>query len=204
VKIGLMLPLYNDYTTLGFSLSLWKTRWPKDAVIQIAVSKAMWVCNALKSMTEQHLAWGADFLVYLSSDITWQQDDIKKLVEHNLPIVGGWASGRCHPFHCHVCDKYYEDKKMFRTVVNPKERHGLEKIAANGGEMLVFRRDIFDKIPSPWFLGPEMCTGDRLQTEDYFFSRQCTKYGIDMWVDWDIRLRHATTGVETFNGDLVV
>lgn len=166
-------------------------------------SNAQWVCNAMKQMVEEYIRWDADFIVLIGNDVGWQPDDVQKLIRHNLPVVGGWASGRCHPFLCHVADIYDKEKDGFRVVVNPGERSGLEKIIANGGELLVFKKNVFEKIPPPWFFGTEMITKNGMRTEDYFFAMQCIKYGVDMYVDWDVKLEHTTTGVKTYNGKLI-
>ncbi len=203
MKIGLCLPAYDENCKTWFALSLWRTRWPENAEVEIALSSAQWVCNAMKQMVEKHLKWGADFIVLLATDVGWRPDDIKKLIEYNFPIVSGWASGRCAPFNCHVCDAYDKEKDAFRVVQKPMERKGVEQIVANGGELIVFRKDIFEKIPSPWFFGTEMIGKDRMSTEDYFFAKKAMQYGVDMYVDWDVKLQHATSGLKTYNGSLI-
>jgi hypothetical protein len=179
-----------------------KTIWPKWAEVNLLMSNAVWVCNAMKMMVESHLKWGADFIVLLATDIAWKPDDISKLIGHNLPIVGGWASGRMPPFVCHVCDSFDENTRQFHIVQNPKERKGVEKIASNGGELQVFRRDVFEKIPSPWFMGADMFTGNRLMTEDYYFAKQAMKHGVDVFVDWDVKVSHTASGLVTYNGEI--
>jgi hypothetical protein len=188
-----------------FAISLWKTKFPDGAEVRLSASSAQWACNALAMMVKEYMTWGADFFVILSNDIAWKPNDIKKLIEHNLPVVGGWASGRCHPFLCHVCDTYDKEKNVFHLVKNEDatKRSGLEKIATNGGEMLIIRRDVFEKIPYPWFFGEDMITGDRLRTEDCHFFLQCKKFGIDVFVDWDIPLRHTAGGLMTYKGSLI-
>jgi hypothetical protein len=188
-----------------FALSLARTIYPKAAEVKFFLSKAMWVANALNEMVTKSMEWGADFIVYLSNDVGWNTDAIVRLVGHNKQVVGGWASGRCHPFKCHVADYKDEEKDMFHPVENPTEHKGLERIVANGGEMLVFRNDIFNIIPYPWFSGVSMInpkTG-RMRTEDYFFAEQCKKHGIEMWVDWDVQIEHVADGMTTLGGKLM-
>jgi len=205
LRIGLCVPNYNDDCKFMFAFSLWKTKFPDGAAVRLVASRAQWACNALTMMVTEYIAWGADFFVILSNDIAWNPNDITLLIGHNLPIVGGWASGRCHPFLCHVCDYYDSEKNAFRPVKNEDaaKRMGVEKIYAHGGEMMVIRRDVFDKIPYPWFFGPEMIGKDRLVTEDYFFAKQAMKYGVDIYVDWDVPIKHAVNGMTTHKGVLI-
>ncbi|MFA5151115.1 MAG: hypothetical protein WC554_01000 [Clostridia bacterium] len=205
MKIGLCVPNYNDDCKFMFAISLWKTKFPEGAEVRLSASTAQWACNALTMIVTEYRKWEADYFVILSNDIAWNPSDIMKLINHNLPIVGGWASGRCHPFMCHVCDYYDPDKDAFRPVKNEDaiKKTGVEKIAANGGEMVIIRKDVFDKIPYPWFFGPEMIGKDRMSTEDYFFAKQAIKYGVDMYVDWDVPVKHSVNGMRTFKGSLI-
>jgi hypothetical protein len=44
---------------------------------------------------------------------------------------------------------------------------------------------------------------DRMSTEDYFFAKQAIKYGVDMYVDWDVPVKHSVNGMRTFKGSLI-
>lgn len=204
MKISLMIPCYNTKCEMMFALSLARTKYPQGAEVKFYTSKAMWVANALNDMVKQSLGWGADWLVTLGNDVGWEPDAISRLIGHDKQIMGGWASGRCHPFKCHVSDYKDENRDMFHPVENPQERKGIERCVANGGEMLVFRKDVFVKIPFPWFSGSGMINPDtgRMRTEDYYFADICRKYGVEMWVDWDVPVRHVSDGLYTEKGHL--
>jgi len=196
--------MYSTAVEAKHAMCLRRQKWPADSQIIDLGSKAMWVCNALNDMVRIGLKNGGDWFVYMSSDAWWGKDAIARLIGHDKQVVGGWACGRCWPFKCHVADYYDKERNMYRPVMNPGERKGLEKVEANGGELLVFRRDIFEKIPFPWFSGFGMFdekTG-RLRTEDYFFAEQCRKNGIDIWVDWDVPVAHKADGLYTYKGSL--
>jgi len=204
MKISMMIPCYNTKCEMMFALSLAKTKYPKGTEVNFFTSKAMWVANALNDMVKQSLEWGADWMVALGNDVGWQTDSITKLIGHNKQFIGGWANGRCHPFKCHVADYKDEEKSMYHPVEKPNEKKGLEKVAANGGEMLVFRRDVFEAIPFPWFSGKDMVNAEtgRMRTEDYFWAERCKGNGVDIWVDWDVELKHAVDGMYTEGGSL--
>jgi len=173
------------------------------------VSKAKWVAKALREMVEIAKKNNAEFMIWVSNDVAWEADDIKKLVSHNVPIVGGWASGRYYPFPCHIADTWHEEKQKYHIIQNPNERKGLEKVAAIGGEMICFRMDVFKKIKSPWFFGREMIICDKdgtptdMMTEDFYFFAQARKHGVEIMVDWDVPLFHAAAGMMTYKGRLV-
>ena len=201
-KLTIACPTFDDKCHMAFAMSLYGTNWPGEKP-PILKSTGKWVAKALKEMVLASQRHGAKFMIWISCDVAWHPDAIKKLVDLNLPIVGGWASGRCAPFKCHVSDRYDEEKAKFRIVQNPEERKGVERVASMGGEMICFRMDVFDDIPRPWFFGKDMISDDDMMTEDYYFFKQCKERGINVFVDWDLPLYHGTSGLMTYKGDLV-
>jgi hypothetical protein len=207
-KIVLACPSMNDLCCVNFATSLHATNWPGERP-PILISKAKWVAKALHEMVLRSRELKADYMIWISNDVAWESDTVKKLIAHDKPVIGGWAKGRYSPFQCHVADTWSPDKNKYHIIQNPTEHHGLEKVAANGGEMLCFRMDVFDKIPEPWFFGREMVLVDKdgkateLQTEDFFFFSECRKYGVDIWVDWDAPLYHMAAGLMSYKGDLI-
>ena len=202
-KITIACPTYDDKCYMAFALSLYGTNWWDCGKPPILKSSGKWVAKALKEMVLASQKHGAKFMIWISNDVAWNPNAIRKLTSHNLPVVGGWASGRCAPFACHVSDYYDEQKHKFHIVQNPKERSGLEQVIGMGGEMICFRMDVFDDIPRPWFFGKDMISEDDMMTEDYYFFKQCHERGINVFVDWDLPLYHAASGLMTYKGDLV-
>ncbi|MDD5485955.1 MAG: hypothetical protein PHW65_00110 [Dehalococcoidales bacterium] len=208
MKIGVCLPLHSTTVEYLWSSSLGNTHWPEGSMVSIEEESAAMIQNAMPIIVKKHLEHGCDYIVGMARDVGWNPDDIKKLIAYNLPVVGGWASGRKYPFPCHVSDAYDAKSGSFRIVKNEdaKQRKGVERVVANGGELVVFRRDVFEKIPYPWFCGPETYSSvsQRIGTEDYFFAQQAMKYGVDIYVDWDVKLKHVIIGAYVQNGTVFV
>ena len=160
----------------------------------------MLIPNAMLQFVDLARENKCDFLVVASSDVGWGRGYIKKMIGLNLPVVGGWANGRCWPFSCHVCQEADWGNGLFKPVEKPEKHHGVEQVCSNGGELVVYRMDVFDKIPRPWFFGPDMVLTDRLMTEDYYFALQAHKHGVPMYVDWDCPLVHCADGMITQDG----
>lgn len=208
MKLTIACPSHGDLCYVNFALSLHATNWPNGERPPILVSKAKWVCKALHEMVVRSRELKAEFMIWISNDVAWDSGAIKQLISHNKPVIGGWAKGRYDPFPLHVCDHWDEEKQKYHIVQDYKDKKGIEKVAANGGEMLCFRMDIFDKIPEPWFFGREMIIekdgkATDIQTEDFFFFSQCRKYGVEIWVDWNLPLFHATGGLMTYKGNII-
>lgn len=202
MKIALCLPFYSTDCKSYFALSLMKTRWPDNAEIQVFQTLGTWTPNAMVQFVDASLQSGADFMVMASVDVGWSPDTIKRMIGHNKQVIGAWSSGRMSPFPCHVADEYDAERKLFRPVKDARARSGLERVCAVGGELTVYRMDVFKIIPRPWFFGPDSVLTDRLMTEDYHFAAQAHKHGVEIWCDWECNVIHNADGLVTDEGEL--
>ena len=60
-----------------------------------------------------------------------------------------------------------------------------------GTGAVLISREVFEKIPWPWF-AYEYTKEDEYPTEDVYFSKKCIEYGIDVWVDTTVECPHLT------------
>ena len=196
----------NQYTNILFSKSILHTHWPTGAEIVDVWTFGDWTPNAMTKFVNTALEIDADYLVTISSDVGWEPEAIKTLIAGDKDVATGWALGRSHPFRLHQALKYDEERKTFSVppTKEVRDRHGWERIAATGGELVVWKADVFKRIPCDWFFGDNMqhpVTG-RIMTEDYYFASRAAEYGVEIWVNWDVPLAHESAGVYTFKGDL--
>lgn len=203
MKIFVLTPCYDTDCKIYFAQALFETRWPDNANVRLLTSIGTWLPNAMTTMVRHALSSDADYIVMASADIAWKSGDIAKLIGHNKDVCCGWASGRTSPFRCHIADKYNEQDQTFRVIDDPQNHKGLERVAAVGGELNVYKADVFRRIPNPWFYGPDNMSIGRLMTEDYYFASQAHKHGVEIWVDWDVSLIHHVEGMATKGCDLV-
>ena len=80
----------------------------------------------------------------------------------------------------------------------------MEKIAAGGTELCVYKRSAFEKMQRPWYYGPMMLdtSNGRMMTEDYHLARRAMEAGVDVYVDWNVPLVHCADGGVTVNGEV--
>lgn len=196
-------PHYNTECKSYFTRSMLQAAWPKDTQITFLKSMGQWTPGALKMFVDKSRELGADHMTLISVDTDWDSDTVAKLVSHDKDVISGWSSGRYAPFRCHVAGEIFPEKRLFKPIADPQNHHGLEKVSAVGGELVVYNMSIFDKLPSPWFFGPDMVKSDKIMTEDYFFAVQAWKHGVEIWCDWDVDIRHCADGIVTSRGKLV-
>jgi hypothetical protein len=203
MRISVLTPCYDTNCKIYFTKSLMETVWPDGADVTFLTSIGSWLPNAMTSMVRKSMQCGADYIIMASADIAWNPHDIARLIGHGKDVCCGWASGRTSPFTCHIADKYNEAEHTFHVISNPTEHSGLERVAAVGGELNVYKADVFRRIPDPWFWGPDNMSIGRLMTEDYYFASQAHKHDVEIWVDWSVALVHCIEGMATCNGNMV-
>lgn len=205
MKIAICVPCYSTDVKLWFMQSYTHTTYPKDSTILELFAPGQWTPNACYTMVSEALKWGAKYIVIISADVGWERDDIRRMIEYRKDVIGGWAQGRFSPFVMHVAIK--RNGYHFDLAKAPDEnKKGIEKVCALGGELVVYDARVFSKMPEPWFFGAWMFHNEpdnyRMATEDYFFATQAERYGVEIWVDWETRLKHAVDGLFTHNGKI--
>lgn len=206
MKIAVCRPQYDALVYSWHVDSLVHTDWPDGAEVRFLSTMGQWTPNAMFLMVEEAMRWGADWIFGVASDIGWQPDAVKRLMSHDKEVVSGWANGRCDPVKLRIARDFVEDSGLFKLCTKPGT--GLERMAAGGLEMVCYRRDVFETLTKPWFFGPDMfvpacCDGKpRMMTEDFYFAKQARAFGVQMWVDWDVPLVHATAGMYTSCGTM--
>lgn len=205
MKIAFCVAPMTTDCKVWFAFSLAKTRWPQGSQVALINTTGQWARNGLHELMKLGLNTGAEWIIYAGPDVGWKPNDISRLIEHDKDIIGGWACGRLPPFLCHAADDMNEAGNGFRPVKNPQERIGIEKICSVGGELIVFKSTVFSKIPEPWFYGQDMLIPEtgRLMTEDYYFAKRAAENGVEIWVDWDVKLIHHADGLVTYDGKVV-
>lgn len=203
MKIAVCVPFRGVDCKVYFMHSVMRTVWPEGSeVMDFSKIGGTWA-KSITNMIQESLKWGADFIVIMACDIRFGANDIAKLIGHNKDIISGISFNRMPPFRCHVADKIDVEKKMFSCIKNPENHHGLERVCSFGAELVVFKKEIFAKMPQPWFFGPDTIGPNSVMSEDYYFCFQAKKLGIEVWVDWDVQIGHLAEGLLTLNGNLV-
>lgn len=102
------------------------------------------------------------------------------IMDPSKQVVGGLNFRRGEPYEpcCFLKGangKYYAPAQWER---------GLVKVNIIGTGSILIAREVFETIPPPWFYNIyEEATLDAWPGEDIGFSRECTKAGIDLWID---------------------
>ena len=135
---------------------------------------------------------GCSHLIMLDCDMTYHPKTITTLLAHNLPIVGALCYRRYPPF----------DPLIYRRIPNNGYRcnqiklngdEGLINIDRTGTGCLMFKMDVFEKIPRPWFSFKERILDEGPIGEDYRFCDRARDAGFEIFVDPSIPADHLIT-----------
>lgn len=157
--------------------------------------------NALVNMNQCRKKWqepAEDFThyLYIDSDVSdFEHGQVEKLIAHDLPIVSGAYTDRKNQ-DCFVAGNF---PTVFGEpgLMEPKTTTGLIKKDWVGAGFLLIKREVFCKMPYPWFYfghfqmmneqGEEIVIEE---PEDISFCRAAKESGFDVWLDCDCQVRH--------------
>jgi hypothetical protein len=146
-----------------------------------------------------HSKYSTDFLLMLDSDVEAPPGFVDSLVQHDLPIVGGWYRKKemfeikhiDSPSHfvsrpvVYDWDKEADDHYWFRQRIDAGK--GLEKVAGIGAGCLLMRRDLVLKLgPRPYDM--------RHGGEDLVLCKKIMDLNESIFVDWNIACAHIGVG----------
>ena len=129
-------------------------------------------------------------LLLMDTDQTYHPDTIPRLLAHNLPVVGALVYRRYPPFD----PLMYRGKINHYRTVTEWEPDSLVEVDATGTGCILYRMDVFDALPDPWFTfrktvhdGQEKVVG-----EDVGFCSDLKAAGFKIFVDTSVPAGHLT------------
>ena len=158
-------------------------------VFQMGITERMvvdWARNELARVAKEKINeyTGEKFthLLWLDDDHTFPPDLALRLISHDKDMVSALYFGRTHPHFPVVYVKDTNDKyKHFPLIEAPG---CLFECDAVGFGSLMMRRDVFDRVPEPWF------TLDWKAGEDIAFCVKAKEHKIGVWCDGAYKLGH--------------
>lgn len=144
-------------------------------------------CN----LVAEALKEGADWILWLDSDMRFPRDAFKRLRAHNKPIVGCNYSTRRLPVA--PTAKRIQDN-LWVEVPTKQDSTGLEKVNGCGFGCMLTSTEVFRKIPEPWFLIGWSGINHKAIGEDIFFCLEAGKAGYDVLIDHDLSKEIAHIG----------
>ena len=127
----------------------------------------------------------APYLMMLDSDVICPPNLVEKLLDHKLPIVGGWYKNKNmnYPPHPVVYDFVSESDSGINFKHRDAPGTGLEKVDGMGAGCWLMSREVAEKLgKSPYAVNKA--------TEDLLISKKLMDLGIPLYVDWSLNCAH--------------
>lgn len=100
------------------------------------------------------LKGGADWIFTCDDDMLYPPDIFIKFIEHDKDIVSGLYVGRSAPFPI-MAFRPHRDTGDCQTIKHTDFKRGdVIEVCAVGGGCVFIKREVFEKIPAPWYCMP--------------------------------------------------
>lgn len=142
-------------------------------------------------IVEKALRSDCTHLIVMDTDMVYHPETITKLMTYDYDVVGALCYRRYPPF----------DPIMMKGRINHYQTiedwtdGDLVEVDATGTGCLMFKIDVFRKVPKPWFRfrpNPNKKLGGTIG-EDIGFCSKLKKLGFNIYVDTSIPCDHLTT-----------
>jgi hypothetical protein len=134
----------------------------------------------------------ADHVMWFDSDMTFPEDVIVRLLEHNKNVVCATYSKRVEPFHATA---FYN--------INPVEPvdvsgHGLAEIKYTGMGCVLMKANVINEIPSPHFPLKWHAPSSSWHGEDMGFCEVLSQNNVKIFCDLDLSREIGHLGTQEF------
>jgi GT2 family glycosyltransferase len=134
---------------------------------------------------------GCTHLLTIDTDQVYPKDTIKKLMAHDLDIVGGVIHRRYPPFEP-ILKRWDIEKENYVNLPDEICYSGdLVEVDATGCGCLLMKTEIFLNMEDPWFAFSHNHQGYPIG-EDINFCKKAKEAGYRVFVDTSIQIDHLT------------
>ena len=193
-KIFLALPIYRE-CPVDFMVKVHKALGKKH-VHQVAFKMGdSLVSRARNNLTNDFLKSDCDYMLQIDSDIIFTNENIDRLVSHELPIIGGLYA-----------IKDNSQRWCSNALIESKpDKNGLLRVRETGTGFLLTHRDVFHAIREDhpnriytcdmdketkfdyWAVGVR---NGRYLSEDWWFCKDARDAGFEVFVDTKVIVGH--------------
>ena len=144
-----------------------------------------------------------DYMMWIDSDIRFNNEMFQKLFDMNKPIASGWyaqpggavSGGMYTPVVQSMDDEYFKKHGtyQFLTTEDMAEKTDPIKVDYIGFGWVLIKRGVFEKLEYPWFAPKLMYIDENVQdvcSEDVSFCHDAKDVGFDIWMDPTCRVGH--------------
>lgn len=147
-----------------------------------------YIHSARQELAEHALQEGADYVLWIDSDMRFPKDALIRLLQRREDIVGINYSNRGVP------PDFVAIKEVSppQPCVTGPDSEGLEEVEAVGFGMVLMRTNVLrmldppERLGHPWFWHDWLPDLDQQVGEDVFFCRLAREAGFSVYIDHDL------------------
>lgn len=135
--------------------------------------------RALKNPDVTHLLW-------IDTDMRFPPDLFERLIAHNKQFVAANCSKRTRPA---LPTAFKKAGNTIKRRVPEDSDTGLEQVDGVGAAIMLHKREVYEKIPQPWWETPWQQVGPdkwEMLGEDVLFCAKCANADIPIYIDHDL------------------
>lgn len=143
------------------------------------------------TLAKTAIEMGATHILWLDNDMSFPEDMIERLYQHQKPIVAASYSQRrepCKPVAAR--DGYW--------VYTEEDSTGIERVDFVGMGAMLVETAVYENLPLPWHTLGWNAEKQTLVGEDVFFCRKAAEIGAETWIDHDLSRELGHIGYRTF------
>jgi hypothetical protein len=199
-KVAICVPC-RDEVMSGFCFDLAKLMGYEGARgkvdIELFQMQGTLIFTQREKLAEEAIKWGAEFVLWIDSDMRFPKNSLQTLLDRKQFIVGVNATTRREPIVPTAKRLEVVDGDSIWHPVNSLKAQGIEQITAVGFGMTMVKVDVFNKTPRPWF---NVLWSDHgaIIGEDIHFCVKAFDAGFPTYVDHDLSKNIGHIGTRSF------
>ncbi len=191
MKVAIGLPSREQmHAATALDLASMVGRFASQGIADLALFNATGtlIVDQRAKLAVRALQTGADWLLWVDSDMRFPPESLEALMAHDLPIVGVNYVTKEHP--CSPVAGRINDKKEWKKVPTLETSEGLEEVTATGFGLMLIKTDVLRKMRPPWFQIGYIQQSMRLLGEDVHFCMHAKEEaGALTMIDHDLSKR---------------
>lgn len=207
-KVGIALPC-QDQVDSWFMHDLFRAgayhafAFPQDELI-LSMHQSAFLAESRNELCKGLIEQGADYVIFLDTDMRFPQNVFDQLMQHDLPVVAANCAKRRRPISATARKEDPTNPAKLDMVWPDKEKQGIEKIAVVGTAVMCIKAEVFFELEYPWFHTPWHPEDQRFVGEDLYFCAQLKKAGVGLYIDHGLSWHIGHIGQYTYRMDDVL
>ena len=195
MRVAICVP-NRDMVHAGFAFDLanlvghWTAKnGPEGGSINILNNTGTLIADQRVDLAKAAVKAGADWTLWLDTDMRFPVDTLERLVSHNRPIVGCNYSMRTFPPEP-TASNFHEGS--WAKVYTKPDSTGLEQVDLIGFGVTLVKTEVFQKLQDPWFHLGYSSVNQKFIGEDTYFCIKAAGEKVPVFIDHDLskEIRH--------------